>query len=119
VFVIDAKRYRGKVGVVDRGFQGERLLVNGRDRTKKVDGLERQLKVVRDALRDIGQADVAVQGVFCFTKRNLPLLGTKAVRGHLLLRPRRLARRLTAEGPLAPNVIEGLARALAEVLPSA
>jgi nuclease-like protein len=117
VFVIDAKRYRGKVGV--RGFQGERLFVNGRDRTKKVDGLDRQVKVVREVLREFGQAEVVVQGVLCFTKRNLPRLGTKAVRGHLLLRPRRLARRLTARGPLAPDVIEGLARALAEVLPSA
>jgi Nuclease-related domain len=39
VFVIDAKRYRGKVGVAERGFKGERLFVNGRDRTKVVDGL--------------------------------------------------------------------------------
>jgi Nuclease-related domain len=119
VFVIDAKRYRGKVGVVDRGFQGERLFVNGRDRTKVVDGLDRQVAAVRKVLSDLGQDEVVVQGVFCFTKRNVPLFGTQTVCGHLLLRPRPLARRLRAQGPLAPNVIDGLARALAAVLRSA
>jgi hypothetical protein len=120
VFVIDAKRYRGKVGAVDRGFQGERLFVNGRDRTKIVDGLDRQLKVVREALREIGQDEVPVLGVLCFVKRNFVVgEGKQTVRGHLLVRPRPLARRLRAQGPLAPDVIEAVARALAEVLPSA
>lgn len=119
VFVIDAKRYRGKVGV-GRGFQAEKLFVNGRDRTKVVDGLDRQVAVVRAALSDLGQDEVVVQGVLCFVKRNFaPGEGKQTVRGHLLLRPRPLARRLRAEGPLAPDVIEAIARALAEVLPSA
>lgn len=119
VFVIDAKRYRGKVGV-GRGFQSEKLFVNGRERTKVVDGLDRQVKVVRAALSELGQDEVAVQGVLCFVKRNFaPGDGKQTVRGHLLLRPRRLARRLSAKGPLAPDVIEALARALAIVLPSA
>jgi hypothetical protein len=120
VFVIDAKRYRGKVGAVDRGFRGERLFVNGRDRTKVVDGLDRQVTVVRKALSDLGQEDVPVHGVLCFIRRNFAFgEGKQTVRGHLLLRPRPLARRLRAEGPLAPDVIESVARALAEVLPSA
>jgi hypothetical protein len=120
VFVIDAKRYRGKVGAVDRGFQGERLFVNGRDRTKIVDGLDRQVKVVREALSDLGQGEVPVHGVLCFVKRNFAVgEGNQTVRGHLLLRPRPLARRLRTNGPLAVDVIEALARALAEVLPSA
>jgi hypothetical protein len=119
VFVIDAKRYRGKVGV-GRGFQAEKLFVNGRDRTKVVDGLDRQVKVVRTALSDLGQDEVVVQGVLCFVRRNFaPGESKQTVRGHLLLRPRPLARRLRAEGPLAPDVIEAIARALAEVLPSA
>lgn len=119
VFVIDAKRYRGRVGV-GRGFQGEKLFVNGRDRTKVVDGLDRQVTVVRAALSDLGQDEVVVRGVLCFVKRNFaPGEGKQTVRGHLLLRPRALARRLRAEGPLDPDVIEAIARALAEVLPSA
>ncbi len=119
VFVIDAKRYRGKVGV-GRGFQAEQLSVNGKPRTEVVDGLDRQVKVVRAALSDLGQHEVAVQGVLCFVRRNFaPGQGKQTVRGHLLLRPRPLARRLTAEGPLAPEVIDAVALALAEILPSA
>ena len=119
VFVIDAKRYRGKVGA-GRGFQGERLFVNGRDRTKIIDGLDRQVKVVREVLRDLGQDEVLVQGVLCFVKRNFAFReGKQTVRGHLLLRPRPLARRLTSKGQLDREVIESIARALAAVLPSA
>lgn len=96
VFVIDTKRYQGKVGAVDHGFQGERLFVNGRDRTKVVDGLDRQVTVVREALSNLGQDEIPVQGVLCFIKRNFALgEGKQTVRGHLLLRPRPLARRLT------------------------
>ncbi len=119
VFVIDAKRYRGKVGV-GRGFQAEQLSVNGKPRTEIVDGLDRQVKVVRTALSDLGQHEVAVQGVLCFVRRNFaPGQGNQTVRGHLLLRPRPLARRLTAKGPLASEVIDAVALALAEILPSA
>ena len=119
VFVIDAKRYRGKVGAVDRGFQGERLFVNGRDRTKIVNGMDRQVTVVRRVLSELGQAEVPVHGVLCFVQWNLALGGSRTVRGHLLLRPRPLARRLKATGPLDPDAIQSLARALAAVLPSA
>ncbi len=118
--MIDAKRYRGKVGAADLGFQGERLFVNGWDRTKIVDGLDRQVQVVREALRDLGQDEVPVQGVLCFVKRNFaPGEGKRMVRGHLLLRPRPLARRLMAKGPYASYEIEAVARALAELLPRA
>jgi nuclease-like protein len=119
VFVIDAKRYRGNVGV-GRGFQAEKLFVNGRPRTKVVDGLDRQVKVVREALRDLGQEEVAVQGVLCFVKRNFaPGEGKQTVRGHVLLRRRPLARRLRAEGPLASDVVNAVALALSEILPRA
>jgi hypothetical protein len=119
VFVIDAKRYRGKVGV-GRGFQSEKLFVNGRDRKNVLDGLDRQVKVVRAALSDLRQGEVAVQGILCFAKRNFaPGEGKQAVRGHLLLRPRPLARRLRTQGSLASEVIDAVALALAEILPSA
>jgi hypothetical protein len=119
VFVIDAKRYRGKVGA-GRGFQSEKLFVNGRERTKMLDGLDRQVTVVREALSDLGQHEVAVQGVLCFVRRNFaPGEGKQTVRGHLLLRPRPLARRLRADGPLASEVIDAVALALAQILPRA
>jgi hypothetical protein len=52
VYVIDAKDYTGKVRV-ERPLLGKpKLLVNGRDRTKIVDGLDRQVAAVRDAIND-------------------------------------------------------------------
>jgi hypothetical protein len=119
VFVIDAKHYAGKVRVVDQGFRGMRLLVNGRDRTKVIEGLERQVSVVRAALSDSGHPEIPVQGVLCFTIADLPRFGTQAVRGYLLLERKAVAKRLNAEGPLPPATLDAAARALAAALPPA
>jgi hypothetical protein len=119
VFVIDAKHYAGKVRVVDQGFRGVRLLVNGRDRTKVIDGLERQTAAVRAALSATGHAGLTVRGVLCFTIADLPMLGTQTMHGHLLVHRRALARQLKAEGSLAPQAIEQVATALADALPRA
>jgi hypothetical protein len=57
--------------------------------------------------------------VLCFTTAELPLLGTLKMRGHLLLYRKALAKRLNAQGALAPAVIEDLARDLAAALRAA
>ncbi len=119
VFVIDAKAIRGKVRVVGSLFGATRLVINGRDRTKLIDGLDRQVSAVRDALAAGGHPDVPVQGVLCFTTADLPMLGTQKMRGHLLLHPRALAKRLNTSGPMQSSAIELLARALAAALPPA
>ena len=119
VYVIDAKSHRGKVGVTQPIFGAPKLLIAGRNRTKLIDGLERQIAAVHDALAAGGRPDVTVQGVLCFTNADLPLLGTPQIRGHLLLGPRRLAKRLNAGGPLSPPAIEAIARTLAVALPPA
>jgi hypothetical protein len=119
VFVIDAKNIKGKVRVAKPLFGAAKLRVSGRDRTKLIDGLDRQVSVVRPVLEASGHADVPVQGVLCFTTADLPLLGTPKMRGHLLLYRKALAKRLNANGPLQPSVIEALARILAAALPPA
>jgi hypothetical protein len=119
VFVIDAKQYSGKVRVDDLGFRGLKLTIAERDRTKLVDGLERQMSVVRDALATHGHRDVPVRGVLCFTTGKLPRFTTLEIRGQLLLTRRGLGRRLDAGGPLEWSVIEELAYALAAALPGA
>jgi hypothetical protein len=118
VFVIDAKQYSGKVRVVDAGFRGQRLVIAERDRTKLLEGLDRQVSVVRDVLAAAGHGDVPVHGVLCFTTADLPRLRTLEIRGHLLLTRRALGRRLDADGPWAP-AIEAVAPALAAALPRA
>jgi Nuclease-related domain len=68
VFVIDAKKYTGKIEVRNVGgvFRpDERLYVNDRDRTKVVEGVLGQIDVVRAVLGE-GFADVEIRGVLCF-----------------------------------------------------
>jgi hypothetical protein len=119
VFVIDAKQYSGKVRVADAGFRGLRLVIADRDRTKLLDGLDRRVSVVRDALAAHGHADVSGHGVLCFTTADLPRFKTLEVRGQFLLTRRGLGKRLDADGPVSAPAIEAVAHALATALPCA
>jgi hypothetical protein len=84
--------------------------------TKLIDGLERQISAVRDALSAAGHPDVPIRGALCFTKPELPLLGTRKIRGHRLLGRRALAKTLNSKGALTPTTIDALAQALAGAL---
>jgi hypothetical protein len=117
VFVIDAKAHKGSVKVIRPLFGAAKLTIAGRNHTKLLDGLDRQVEAVRAALD--GDSDIPVQGVLCFTNADLPLLGTPKMRNHLLLYRKALAKRLNADGPLSPEVIDELARRLAVALPPA
>lgn len=119
VFVIDAKGHRGKVRVRTPLFGPQQLLIAGRERTKLIDGLERQVAAVREALAAGGHPGVPVQGVLCFTLADLPFFGTLKIRGHLLLHRRSLLKRLRGEGPLGAHAIEVLSHTLARALPPA
>ena len=118
VYVIDAKDVKGKVRVASPRSKAGKLIIAERNRTKLIDGLDRQVAAVRAALDDNCHPGVAVQGVRCFTKADLPLFGTLKMRGHLLLYRKALAPRLNADGPLEPAAIEGLAHTIAEAFPS-
>jgi hypothetical protein len=50
VYVIDTKRYRGKIEVRQPLFGAAKLKIAGRDQTKLVDGLARQVAVVEATL---------------------------------------------------------------------
>jgi hypothetical protein len=106
VYVIDTKRYRGRIEVVKPLFGAPKLRIAGRDRTKLVDGLTRQVAVVQDAIRPFAP-DAPVHGCLCFVMPTgpladigLPLLRTLKINGHRLYYPRRLARMLNRPGPL-------------------
>ncbi|KJK12975.1 NERD domain protein [Terrabacter sp. 28] len=120
VYVIDAKKYRGRPRVkVEGGLlrpREERLLVGSRDCTKLVDGVLKQVDVVRGLL----DADVPVHGVLCFVEADWPLIGGAfTTRGVQALWPRRLYPQLEVEGPLAADVIAETHRMLARALPAA
>jgi hypothetical protein len=61
VLVIDAKRYKGKIGVRRPLFGDAKLVVRGRDKTKLVEGLRRQVDAVRAGLEAVGH-DLPVGG---------------------------------------------------------
>jgi hypothetical protein len=118
VFVIDAKAHSGKVQIERPLFGSAKLRIAGRDRTDLIDGLDRQVTAVRDALDRTGHVDVP-QGVLCFTNADLPLLRTLRMRGHVLLYRKALAARLNADGELDSDEIEAIAHRLAHELPLA
>ena len=125
VHVIDAKRYKGKIEVHKPFFGDAQLVINGRDKTKLVDGLERQAEAVRSVIDSIAP-ETPVTACFCFINpagqaggSGIPLLRTLSIRGHSLFYPRKLAKRLNEPGALDPEQIRDLAAALATRFPSA
>lgn len=125
VHVIDTKRYRGKIEV-RKPFLGEaKLFINGRDKTKLVEALERQADAVRSALGSVAP-EVPASACFCFVNpagqaggSGIPLLRTLQIDGHPLLYPCKLAKRLNAPGELTPARIQIVAEALARQFPPA
>ncbi len=125
VYVIDTKRYRGRIRVEKPLFGEPRLLIAGRDRTKLIAGLEDQVDVVRAALAGVA-GDVPVHGCLCFVvpegllgKVGLPALRTLRINGLPLYHSRRLARRLNRPGPLVAELARELRDELALRLPPA
>ena len=79
VFVIDAKRYKGRPSLrVEGGLirpRTETLLVGRRDCTKLVVGVKHQVDLIRAALSEGDLADVPVSGMLCFVDADWPLFG--------------------------------------------
>lgn len=120
VYVIDAKKYRGRPHLkVEGGLfrpRVERLFVGSRDGTKLVDGVLKQVDVVRGLL----EPGVPVNGVLCFVEADWPLLGGDfTTRGVEALWPKKLYPKLQAEGPLTVDAIAEIHRTLARALPAA
>jgi hypothetical protein len=124
VTVIDAKNLSGKVRAASAGGiirpRTEHLMVSGRDRTKLIEGLERQMDVVRSLLEGTQWQEIDVQGCLCLaTEAGLPLLGTVRVRGVPVLASGGSAKLAAREGELAPDAVQRLHRRLALALPPA
>ncbi|GAB3569087.1 hypothetical protein GCM10027405_31700 [Arthrobacter alkaliphilus] len=114
IWVIDAKRYNGRPELkVDGGIlrpRAEKLLAGRRDCTKLVDGVLKQVDVVRNLL-----TDVPVTGALCFVEAAWPLIGGAfSTRGVHVLWPRRLAEHLAKEraGDIDVGAIRGSLTAL-------
>jgi hypothetical protein len=112
VWVIDTKRYRGKVVVEKPLLRQPKLKIGGRDRSGLVDGLARQVEAVRAAVLEIDPG-VPVHGALCFVEADLPLLGTLRFAGYPLLYVRALAKRLNAPGEVSAVRLRTVAQAVA------
>ena len=120
VYVIDAKKYRGRPHLkIEGGLfrpRVERLLVGSRDCTKLIDGVLKQVDIVRGMLDD----DVPVHGVLCFVEADWPLIGgTFATRSVQALWPKKLYPKLQAEGPFTADTVAEIHRKLAHALRAA
>ncbi len=124
VFVIDAKRYKGKIEVRKPFFRDPGLFIGGRNKTKLVEGLGRQRDAVRAALAD-AVPEMPVHACFCFLNpagqaggSGLPLIRTLSINDFPLLYPRKLSKRLNAPGSLSADSRTEVANLLASVLPA-
>jgi len=115
VWVIDAKRYKGKLTVNKPLFGNAKLMINGRDRSCLTAGLAKQVALVLASTAP----DVSVHGALCFIDTELPLLGALTFDGYPLLRGRSLAKRLNADGPIDAARIRALAGVVAQRFPVA
>jgi hypothetical protein len=122
VFVIDAKRYSGTIEVLAPLFGAPKLKIAGRDRTKLLDGLEKQVASVEAVLSAVVPG-VRVRGCLCFVPpegfmadSGLPVLRTLKIKDYPLYYPRRLARRLNRRGGLTPDQARRTHAYLAECL---
>ena len=120
VHVIDAKRYKGKVEARKPFFGEAKLVIRGRDQTKLIRGLDRQVEAVQGAI-GADAPEVDVHGCLCFVggQADKPLLRKLSLDGYPLLYPRQLAKLLNRPGELGPDEIRKLAETLAAALPRA
>jgi hypothetical protein len=119
---IDAKNLKGRVKVVAKGGVlrplSETLWIGGRNRTKLVEGVERQIETVRQQLPP-AHADVPVLGALCmWNVDGLPAFGRLEIRDVRIAGPRGIGKLARRDGALTPDEVEALAAVLAERLPS-
>ena len=117
VWVIDTKRYKGKLQV--KPLLGKPTLkVAGRDQTKLVDGLAKQAALVAAAVAEL-ELDIPVRGCFCFVDTELPLLGTPTISGLSIFGRRGLAKQLNRSGEQSAERALMVAAAIGERFPVA
>ena len=115
VYVIDAKKYSGRPHLKLEGGllrpRTEKLLVGTRNCTHLVDGVLKQVAIVRQHLDD----SVPVHGVLCFVEADWPLIGGSfTTREVEALWPKKLYPKLRTDGPIDDTSIATLHRSLAE-----
>ena len=119
ITVIDAKAVTGRTRVETRGGllskKTQRLIVGGRDKTKLIEGVERQVDLVREVF-----GDYDIRGALCWMKFDgLPLIGTVEMRGIRVDGPKPIAKIAARPGGLSAADVNDLALRLANHFPPA
>lgn len=117
VWVIDPKVYKGRILLRRPLFGENKLMIGGRDRTKLVDGVKRQLEIVGGVLAE-EHPGVPVRGALVFPDGDMPMRGLPDFDGIKLTWPKRMAKALNQPGKLDAATIDAVARVLAERLPA-
>lgn len=106
VWVIDAKTHQGTLEVRRSGGlfspRVEQLYIRGRDQTRLVAGLLKQVEAVAAELQTV-DANVPVRGALCFVGTELPWFGSSSIAGVPLVGRRGLVKLLRAPGDLTPG----------------
>lgn len=112
VWVIDTKRYQGKVEVMKPWLGDAWLKVGSRNQTKLLEGLAKQVELVRAAVKSSG-LEVPVHGCLCFVDAEWPTFGKpKPINGFRIFWPKLLAQTLNEDGPLTQDGMAHLVSAL-------
>lgn len=124
VFVIDAKKYKGRPSLrVEGGFLRERtekLMVGSRDCTKLAGGVHKQMARVTTALANANLVDVQVAGMLCFVEADWPILGGEfSIAGIDVLWPKRAVHLIRKPGAIDASSSQRIFRTLAEAFPAA
>lgn len=120
LFVVDAKRYKGRLQIRDKGglFRTDnRLYVGGRDCSHLADNMGWQVKAVETLLESVDRT-VAITPVLCFLEVEWPLLfAPDSFRGVRLDSPRTLRKLVTRAQVLDSAEVDKLAHLLAAGFP--
>ena len=123
VYVIDAKRYQGRPDLrIEGGILRPRtttLVVGRRDCTRLVDGMRKQVGLVRAALEET-HAEVPVRGMLCFVDADWPMLGAAFSIDQIdVLWPKKATQMLNRDGPLTSEQVDDVHSRLAAAFPVA
>jgi hypothetical protein len=126
ITVIDTKSARGRLRVEKRGgFFSPRhkvLLINGRERTELVDGLEPQIAAVRTVIAELAAGEMDIRGALCLPNLDgLPRLGQLTMRSGTTAidAPRSVSKLARCHGPMTQDFIERTGAHLARRFPPA
>ena len=125
VFVIDTKKHKGQRPSlrVDGGWtrpRTETLIIGSRNGTRLVDGVHKQVNLVRATLEASGLSEFQVGGMLCFVGADWPLFGGDfMIDGVSVLWPRKAASHFVRPGAIDAATAARIHHVLASSFPPA